>query len=180
MLQIKFDQDWPTGLRDIHVSNCKYIRMFLGLKGISEVTIRPEFKLVRDFMPVLASFEKPGMIFPLYVYGKLFRRSRAPNYEWMVRFGRNSKASEIVCLSSLPASLMKIGSKLKAFTWIHRLPHYKTMRAFCCHGNHSFGGIFSKPKGSLYPITLMIHTLGKSSNRSPRTFKILAKVSKLV
>ena len=33
MLHIKFDQDWPTGLRDIHVWKCKYMRNFLVLKG---------------------------------------------------------------------------------------------------------------------------------------------------
>ena len=38
-----------------------------------------------------------------------------------VRSGRNSN-SEILCLSSLPASLTKIGSKLKALAWRHRFP----------------------------------------------------------
>ena len=41
---------------------------------------------------------------------------------------------------------MKIGSKLKALPWRHRFPHYKSMRTFCCHRNHSFDGIFSKTK----------------------------------
>ena len=33
MLRIKFDQDWPTGHRDIHVWKCKYIRIFFGAQG---------------------------------------------------------------------------------------------------------------------------------------------------
>ena len=41
----------------------------------------------------------------------------------VVRSGRNSKSSEILCLSSLPARLTKIGSKLKGLAWIHRFPH---------------------------------------------------------
>ena len=52
----------------------------------------------------------------------------------------------------LPASLTKIRLKMKASAWRHRFHHYKSMGAFCCYGNHSFGGICS-----LFPIPLMIH-----------------------
>ena len=47
MLHIKFDQDWPTGLRDIQVPG----------KVNSKVSslIRPEMKLVQAFMPVLVT-----------------------------------------------------------------------------------------------------------------------------
>ena len=52
----------------------------------------------------------------------------------------------------LLASLTKIRLKMKASAWRHRFHHYKSMGAFCCYGNHSFGGICS-----LFPIPLMIH-----------------------
>ena len=53
----------------------------------------------------------------------------------------------------LPASLTKIRLKMKESARRHRFHHYKSMGAFCCNGNHSFGGICS-----LFPIPLMIHT----------------------
>ena len=53
MLHIKFDQDWPTGLRDIQVRSVK----FSSFKGNSKVSglIRPEIKLIWAFMPVLVT-----------------------------------------------------------------------------------------------------------------------------
>ena len=30
-------------------------------------------------------------------------------------------------------------------------PHYKSMGALCCHGNHSFDGICSKTSKQLFP-----------------------------
>ena len=53
-----------------------------------------------------ASLETPFFHFKS---GNFFRRSMAPNSE-----GQNLNSSELLCLSLLPASLMKIGSKLKA------------------------------------------------------------------
>ena len=59
MLHITFDQDWSTGLIDIHVWMCKYIRTLFWRSRArsSKVTgpIRPEFKLVPDFIPVLVT-----------------------------------------------------------------------------------------------------------------------------
>ena len=48
MLHIKFDQDWPTGLRDIQVRKCKSNSKVSSL-------IQPEIKLVRAFMSVLVT-----------------------------------------------------------------------------------------------------------------------------
>ena len=36
---------------------------------------------------------------------------------------------------SLPASMKKIRSKMKALEWTQHFPHYKPMGAICCHGN---------------------------------------------
>ena len=54
MLHIEFDQDWPTGLRDIQVRKCK---IFFSRASNSKVSnlIRPEIKLVQAFMPVLVT-----------------------------------------------------------------------------------------------------------------------------
>ena len=75
----------------------------------------------------------------------------------MVRSGRNSNSSEILCMSSLPASIERIGSKTTEKRWRHRFPHYKSMGAFCCHGNHSFDPIFPKTLCSLSPTPVMLH-----------------------
>ena len=56
----------------------------------------------------------------------------------MVQSGWNSNSSEILCISSLPASIKRIGSKTTKKRWRHRFPHYKPMGAFCCYGNQEF------------------------------------------
>ena len=77
-----------------------------------------------------ASLETP---FSHYKIVEIFRRSRAPDSKGSIGSSRNSNSSEILCLTSLPSSLMKIRSELKALAWGHCCPHYKSMGAFCCH-----------------------------------------------
>ena len=60
-------------------------------------------------------------------------------------------------MSSLPASIERIGSKTTEKRWRHRFPHYKSMGAFCCHGNQSFDPIFPKTLCSLSPTPVMLH-----------------------
>ena len=48
----------------------------------------------------------------------------------VVRSGRNSNSSEILCMSSLPASVKRIRSKATKKRWRHHFPHYKSMGAF--------------------------------------------------
>ena len=67
----------------------------------------------------------------------------------MVRSGRNSNSCEILCMSSLPASIKRIGSNITEKRWRHRFPHYKSMDACCCHGNQSFDPICPKTLCSL-------------------------------
>ena len=55
----------------------------------------------------------------------------------MVRSCWNSNSSEIICMSLLHASIKRIGSKTTEKRWRHHFPHYKSMGAFCCHGNQS-------------------------------------------
>ena len=75
----------------------------------------------------------------------------------VVQSGQNSNLSEILCMSSLPASVKRIGSKAIKKRWRHRFPHYKTMEAFCCHGNQSFDPICPKTLCSLSPTPVMLH-----------------------
>ena len=42
-------------------------------------------------------------------------------------------------MSSVPASIKRIGLKTTEKRWRHRFPHYKSIGALFCHGNHSFG-----------------------------------------
>ena len=60
-------------------------------------------------------------------------------------------------MSSLPASIKKIGSKTIEKRWRHRFPHCKSMGAFCCHGNQSFDPICPKTLCSLSPTPVMLH-----------------------
>ena len=75
----------------------------------------------------------------------------------VIRSGRNSNSSENLCMSSLPASIKRIGSKTTEKRWRHRFPHYKSMGAFCCHGNKSFDPICPKTVCSLSPTPVMLH-----------------------
>ena len=49
----------------------------------------------------------------------------------------NSNLSEILWLSSLPASMKKIRSKMKALACSQHFPHYNPMGAIRCHGHQS-------------------------------------------
>ena len=58
-------------------------------------------------------------------------------------------------MSSL--SIKRIRSKTTEKRWRHRFPHYKSMGAFCCHGNQSFEPVCSKTLCSLSPTPVMLH-----------------------
>ena len=60
-------------------------------------------------------------------------------------------------MSSLPASIKRIGSKATEKRWRHHFPHYKSMGAFCCHGHQSFDPIWLKTLCSLTPPPVMLH-----------------------
>ena len=76
----------------------------------------------------------------------------------MVRSGRNPNSSKTLCMSSLPASIKRIWSKTTEKRWWYHFPHYKSMGAFCCHGNQSFDPICPKTLCSLFPTPVMLHT----------------------
>ena len=62
----------------------------------------------------------------------------------LVESGPNSNLSEILWLSSLPVSMKKIRSKMKALACSHHFPHYNPMGAIRCHGHQSSYPIWSK------------------------------------
>ena len=53
--------------------------------------------------------------------------------------------------------LKRIGPKTTDKRWRHRFPHYKSMGAFCCHGNQSLDPICPKTLCSLSPTQVMLH-----------------------
>ena len=53
----------------------------------------------------------------------------------LVRSGRISNSSEVVWMSSLPASMKKIRSKMRALECSQHFPHYIPMGAIGCHGH---------------------------------------------
>ena len=55
----------------------------------------------------------------------------------LVRSGRISNSSEFLWMFSLPASMKKIRSKMKALEWTQHFPHYNPMGAIRCHGHQS-------------------------------------------
>ena len=62
----------------------------------------------------------------------------------LVRSGPISNSFEILWMFSLPASMKKIRSKMKALEWTQHFPHYNPMGAICCHGNQSSNPTWSK------------------------------------
>ena len=55
MLHIKFDQEWPTGFRDIQVRKCKIFCHSRTSNSKVSSLIRPEIKLVQACMPVVVT-----------------------------------------------------------------------------------------------------------------------------
>ena len=62
----------------------------------------------------------------------------------LVRSGRISNSSEMLWMFSLPASIKKIRSKMKALEWSQHFSHYNPMGAIRCHGHQSSNPI--RPK----------------------------------
>ena len=62
----------------------------------------------------------------------------------LLRSGRISNSSHMLWMFSLPASMKKIRSKMKALEWTQHFPHYNPMGAIRCHGHQSSDLIWSK------------------------------------
>ena len=68
-----------------------------------------------------------------------------------VRSCRNWNSSEILCMSSLPASIKRIKSKTTDKRRRNCFPHYKSMGTFCCPGSQSFDPICPKSNAAFPP-----------------------------
>ena len=113
--------------------------------------IRPKFKFIRAFMPVLITrkfdkdpikgdWEKLETSFSFTAEGHLTPK-------WLVRSGRNSNPSKILCLSFLPVRLMKIEFIVTGEKWRHHFLHYKSMGKFqCSRANNSKVNYPIRPK----------------------------------
>ena len=131
--------------------------------------IRPKIELDRAFMPVLVTSnfdddsiknERASMetAFSHYMsMGNFLDTQGQLTPKSVVRSGRNSNSSEILCMSSLSASIKRIGSKPTQKRWRHRFPNYKSMGAFCFHGNQSFDPICLKTLCSFSPTPVILH-----------------------
>ena len=62
----------------------------------------------------------------------------------LVRSGRISNSSEMLWMFSLPASMKKIRSKMKALERTQHFPPYNPMGAIRCHGHQSSDPIWPK------------------------------------
>ena len=62
----------------------------------------------------------------------------------LVRSGRISNSSEMLWMFSLPASMKKIRSKMRALECSQQFPHYIPIGAIGCHGHQSSDPIWSK------------------------------------
>ena len=56
----------------------------------------------------------------------------------------------------LPANVKRIGSKATEKTWRHNFPNYKSIGAFCYHGNQRLDSICPKKVYSLSFLPLMM------------------------
>ena len=115
--------------------------------------IRAKIELDQAFMPVLVTSnfdddliknEQASMETPFShcrFMGNFLDAQGQLTPQSVVRSGRNSNLSEILCMSSLPASIKRIGLKATEKRWRHHFPHYKSMGVFCCHGHQSYDPI---------------------------------------
>ena len=60
----------------------------------------------------------------------------------LIRSGQILNSSEMLLMSSLPASMKKIRSKMKVLECSQDFPHYNPMGAIGCHGNQSSNPIY--------------------------------------
>ena len=134
MLQITFDQDWPTGLRDIHVRKCKIFVIQGQVTPECVVRSGPKSNSSELLMLVLVTcnFDDDSIKnkelawrqhFPIISLWDFFRRSRAANSVVSGPMWPKFEHSEILCMSSYKKDWLKTTEKM----WRHRFPHYKSM-----------------------------------------------------
>ena len=89
------------------------------------------------------SWEKVATLFSYYKSTEIFSGAQGQlTLQSVVWSGRISKSSDLPCMSSLPASMKRIGWKTGEKKWQHRFSHYNPMGAICCHENQIFDPIW--------------------------------------
>ena len=124
MLHIKFDQDWPTGFRDIQVRKCKMF-VIQGQLTFDDDSVKNE----------RASMETP---FSHCKSMEIFRRSRAANSVVRCRIWPKFDLVRDIMHVLVTCKYKKDRIKSNQEMWRHHFPHYKSIGAFCCHGHQSF------------------------------------------
>ena len=121
--------------------------------------IWPNFKLVRDVMDVLVTFkyeEDPikndGARVDTTLYSNFSDAQEQITLVLVSVSGRNLNSSKLSCMSSLPARMRMIDSKMKELECSQDFSHYKSM------------GIFPDAQGQLTPQSLV--RSGRISNSS--------------
>ena len=112
--------------------------------------IRPNFQLIRDVMHVLLTcqyeedpIKKRGARVLTTLYINLSDAQGQITLLLVVVSGRNLNSSKLLCMSSLPARMRMINSKMKELECSQDFPHYKSM------------GIFPDAQGQLTPQSLV-------------------------
>ena len=138
----------PYILKILNIEKKWQHQFFRGSRAANSVVrgwIWPNFKLIQALMYgiVTCRYEKDLMenswgkvatpFFPLKNYGDFSDAQEQLTPQMVVGSGRISNSSELSCMSSIPASMKRIGYKTAGKKWLYRFYHYKPI---CCHGNH--------------------------------------------
>ena len=132
ILHIKFDQDWPTGLRDIQVRKCKIFVIqgqvtpkwvvWSGLMQLSPTPMMLHIKFDQDWPTRFRDIQvRKCNIF--VIQGQVTPK-------WVVWFGPKSNSSELLCLSWLPATLVMNRSKINDLAWRQHFPIISLWKLF--------------------------------------------------
>ena len=169
MLHIKFDQDWPSGrLRDIQVRKCK---IFVIQGHVTPKWVVWSGSKSNTFELLCLSWLLATLImiwskmnelawrqhFPSIRLWEIFRRSRAANSVVSSLIWPEFKLIRDFMHVQVTCKYKKDWIKNTEKRWRHCFPHYKSMWAFCCHGNQSFNPICPKTLCSLSPTQVMLH-----------------------
>ena len=149
MLHIKFDQHWPTGFRDIQVRKCKIfviegqvtpkLVVWSGPKSNSSELLclswlPATLVMIRSKMNELACRQHFPIISLWEIFKKLNSANSVVSGPILPKFELVPDFTPVFVTCKYKKDQIKTTKK----RWRHRFPNYKSMGAFCCHGNQSF------------------------------------------
>ena len=136
--------------------------------------IWPNFVLVLDVMDFLVTYQYEED--PIKNRGTRVFKTLYINFsdaqgqitlELLVVYGRNLNSSKLLCMSSLPASMRMIDSKMKELECSQDFSHYKSM------------GIFSEAQGQLTQQSLVRSSRISNSSEMLWMFSLPASMKKI-